>query len=115
MTKPFKRDVIPFLSRMETGGMDAVNVVKCSEGGAAAPALPEGTDLGSLRYAYDIVYSPRVTPFMRACESAGAAVSNGLDMLIYQAIVADEIFTGKEGDVAAMKAAAIKAIEESGR
>ena len=52
---------------------------------------------------------------MRACESAGAAVSNGLDMLIYQAIVADEIFTGRQGDIAAMKAAAIKAIEESGR
>ena len=36
VTKPFKRDVIPFLSRLETGGMDAVNVVKCGEGGAVA-------------------------------------------------------------------------------
>lgn len=202
VTKPFKRDIIPFLSRLETGGLDAVNVVKCGgsgavgyntdadgfaaalmelagdvsgarvlmigAGGAAeavacalkklgsevavinrthskaealaakfgmravksaaeagsaeiivncatpsadAPALPEGTNTGALRYAYDIVYSPEVTPLMTACEAAGAKTSNGLGMLIYQAIIADEIFTGRSGDRLRLRAAAEQAIK----
>ena len=203
VTKPFKRDIISFLDRLETDGMDAVNVVKCSgseavgyntdaagfavalhdlagdvrganvlmigAGGAAeavacalktagadvsvvnrthakaealaekygmravrgaseagavdvivgcttpsadAPALPEGVDTSALKYACDIVYSPRVTPLMLACEAAGAKTSNGLGMLIYQAIIADEIFTGLRGDRAALRAVAERAIAE---
>ena len=205
VTKPFKRAVIPYLSAAETGGLDAVNVVKINggratgyntdadgfaaalteltgpvrgmktlmigAGGAAeavayalsrmgadvaicnrthekavrlaekfglravasakdagaaelivncatpssAPPLPEGTDLGRVRYAYDLVYSPRTTRFMTACAEAGAKTSDGLGMLIYQAIIADEIFTGLKGDRAALRKAAERALEKEGR
>ncbi len=204
VTKPFKRDIIPFLSSLETGGLDAVNVVRTNggravgyntdadgfaldfaslagdvrgarvlmigAGGAAeavafalrragaevtvynrtyaraealaekfglravksaaeagkcevfvncatppAPPLPEGADTSALAYAYDIVYSPRHTPFMAACEERGAKTSDGLGMLVYQAVIADEIFTGRRGDRAALAAAALRAIDKESK
>lgn len=205
VTKPFKRDIIPFLSSLETGGLDAVNAVKVcggravgyntdaegfmlsleqltgdvcgadvlviGAGGAAeaavyalagrgasvtvynrtyskaaalaakagvraierasdagraeifvncatppAPALPTGADTSALKFAYDLVYSPAHTPFMAACEDAGAKTSNGLGMLIYQAIIADEIFSGRSGNRAELARAAMLAVnKENGR
>ena len=42
--------------------------------------------------AYDMIYQPAETPFLRAAASAGCAVSNGLGMLLYQGAKALEIW-----------------------
>ncbi|MCH5162918.1 MAG: shikimate dehydrogenase [Clostridiales bacterium] len=51
------------------------------------------------KYAYDLIYTPPETPFMRRNAMAGAATQNGADMLLYQAIEGDAIMTGQELDV----------------
>jgi shikimate dehydrogenase len=45
----------------------------------------------------DLVYNPPVTGLLRAAGERGLAARNGLGMLIYQAILADEIFLGISG------------------
>ncbi len=57
---------------------------------AALCVIPE------FEYAFDLVYSPPDTPFLRRNRMAGAATANGADMLIYQAIEGDAILTGRE-------------------
>ncbi len=51
----------------------------------------DGADLSSLKFAYDTIY--RETGFLSAAKALGAKTANGLNMLIYQAIKAVEIFT----------------------
>lgn len=51
------------------------------------------------KYAYDLIYTPPETPFIRRNRTAGAMTANGADMLIYQAIEGDAIMTGKALDV----------------
>ncbi len=55
--------------------------------------------LPDFKYAYDLVYSPPVTPFLRRCARAGAKTANGEDMLIYQAIEGDAILIDRPLDV----------------
>ncbi|MDE7463938.1 MAG: hypothetical protein K2M48_02815 [Clostridiales bacterium] len=52
------------------------------------------------KYAFDLIYTPPETPFIRRNRTAGAATANGADMLIYQAIEGDAIMTGKTFDTA---------------
>ena len=70
--------------------------------------------LPSFKYAFDLVYARAVTPFMRRSESAGAAVANGTDMLIYQAILGDGTLLGKELDVEDVYDKAREILEHSG-
>ena len=46
----------------------------------------------------DIVYKPAETSLLRNCRERGLRCSNGLNMLIYQAICAFEIFSGRTFD-----------------
>ena len=45
---------------------------------------------------YDIVFNPLDTMFMKMCKDAGANAFNGLRMLLYQGVIAYELWTGKE-------------------
>lgn len=44
--------------------------------------------------AVDMIYNPPCTKFLRFAKDKGAKILNGLDMLIYQGIIAYELFTG---------------------
>ncbi len=55
----------------------------------------------------DIVYQPARTPLMRMAEQQGATSDNGLGMLIHQAALQIERFTGLEPPVEAMVAAVV--------
>ncbi len=50
--------------------------------------------LPDFEYAYDLIYSGGRTPFLNRCEQAGAKVSDGMDMLVFQAIEGDKILIG---------------------
>lgn len=54
----------------------------------------------------DVVYADWPTPLARAADAAGADVVSGLDMLVHQAAVQVELFTGLEAPVDVMFAAA---------
>ena len=59
---------------------------------------------------YDIVYNPIKTILIKEAEKRGFKTIGGLDMLIYQAERAIEIWTGKTPDTKLMKIAALEAL-----
>ncbi len=59
---------------------------------------------------YDLLYNPPVTSLLREASALGLRTQNGLAMLIYQAILSDEIYLRRTLDVSALKAAALAAL-----
>jgi shikimate dehydrogenase len=55
----------------------------------------------------DLVYSPAVTPLVAAARQQGATAVNGLGMLIHQAALAFQHWTGLDPPLEAMSAAAV--------
>lgn len=60
--------------------------------------------------AYDLVYNPPDTPFLTAARAAGAVAVDGLAMLVGQAAVAFETWTGRPADRDVMRAAVRRAL-----
>ena len=58
----------------------------------------------------DVVYADWPTPLARAALARGADVVSGLEMLISQAAVQVELFTGRAAPLEAMAAAARRAV-----
>lgn len=54
----------------------------------------------------DLVYHPLDTALLRAAAAAGARTFDGLGMLVHQAALQQELWTGRHPDVAVMRAAA---------
>jgi len=59
---------------------------------------------------FDVVYSPIKTRLLREAEEAGAKTISGLDMLIWQGVLAFEKWTGLKAPVKVMKEEIIKVI-----
>lgn len=84
------------------------------------PAVPGGDAAGecvvppgSLRPGHvvvDLVYHPERTPLLAAAEAAGATVIGGLGMLVGQAALAFELWSGKPAPRGVMHAAALGAL-----
>ena len=56
--------------------------------------LPENTTFAENAFIYDLVYNPRETKLVRATRAKGLNASTGLGMLIEQAALAFETWTG---------------------
>ncbi len=72
-------------------------------------ALPLGLDLRGLhpgQVVADLVYHPLRTPLLTAAEAAGATPVDGLGMLVHQAALAFELWTGIQAPLGVMAAAA---------
>ena len=69
-----------------------------------APATAE--QLRGVRLAYDLVYNPIETRFLREARSAGCETLSGLEMLIAQAVEQFKLWTGQESSDEVMRAAA---------
>src|ERR1044072_6532464 len=67
--------------------------------------------LRGVRLAYDLVYNPLETRFMREAKAAGCETIGGLEMLIAQAVEQFKLWTSNEPNVATMRAAAQKALD----
>jgi shikimate dehydrogenase len=76
------------------------------------PARFEALDTGQI--AYDLVYTPAVTPFLRAARDRGVEWHNGLGMLIGQAAASYRRWTGQEAPATTMSAAAVGALSDRG-
>lgn len=72
---------------------------------AAASPVTNGT-VRANHLVVDIVYEPRRTPLLVQAEAAGARAINGVGMLVHQAAIAFEHWTGREAPLDAMRAAA---------
>lgn len=64
--------------------------------------LPDGAVV------YDVIYNPKQTILLKLAEKLGFKTINGLDMLIYQAMSAQEIWFNQTPDFNAMKIAALE-------
>lgn len=62
--------------------------------------------------AFDLVYNPERTPFLRAAEAAGARPLGGLAMLVHQGAEAFRLWTGAEPPLEVMFDAARAAMKE---
>jgi shikimate dehydrogenase len=60
--------------------------------------------------AYDMIYRPAETAFLRAAKNAGCQTANGLGMLLYQGAAALELWSGQPAPVEIMRAALQKNI-----
>jgi len=67
--------------------------------------LPENTVLSKHTFVYDLVYNPRETKLVHDARAQGLNASTGLGMLIEQAALAFEKWTGVNPDRAAMQQA----------
>jgi shikimate dehydrogenase len=75
-------------------------------GMAGDPALPVPAEvLGAEHVVVDLVYEPRETPLLSAARARGAQVVPGLGMLVHQAALQVERWTGCAAPIDAMRAA----------
>lgn len=92
-----------------------VNATPIGMKGYMADQMPlEPYDLDKLNrdtVIYDIVYNPIKTILIKEAEKRGLRTIEGLDMLIYQAQRAIQIWTGKTPDFNLMKIAALEALK----
>lgn len=88
-----------------------VNATSVGMGASAAAPGPMPIDPTSLRagqVVVDLVYLPELTPLLAAAEAAGARAVGGLGMLVHQAALAVEHWTGVSPQVDVMRAAAAR-------
>ena len=102
----------------EAGEMDlVVDATPVGMDGAGRAADTPLVDPGALhpgQLACDLVYHPLVTPWLRAAAGRGATIVGGLGMLVHQAALQLELWTGREPPVGAMWTAATRRIGPEG-
>jgi len=81
--------------------------------GDGVAALIPWERVPSSALAYDVVYTPAVTPFLEAAQRRGLAARGGLGMLVGQAAGAIRIWLEVEPPLAAMEAAARAALGDA--
>ncbi|MCK9485252.1 MAG: shikimate dehydrogenase [Dehalococcoidia bacterium] len=97
----------------------AVVVQSTSVGMRGGPAegespVPAGL-VGEGQVAFDLVYTPEETPFLRQASAGGAVAIGGLDMLIHQGAESFRLWTGVEPPLEVMFQAARAALDERER
>ena len=97
------------LSSASFAGFDVVvNTTPLGTKGDAESETPAvAGDLRGVRLAYDLVYNPQQTRFLREAESVGLMTLGGLEMLVGQAALQQSIWTGRPAPVQVMRDAAL--------
>lgn len=57
---------------------------------------------------YDVIYNPKKTNLIKLAQKFNYRTVNGVDMLVYQAMEAEKIWTGKTPDFKDMKIALLE-------
>jgi len=93
-----------------------VNATPLGTRGARVDETPATAErLRGARLAYDLVYNPARTRFIKESEAAGCATLGGLSMLVAQAAAQFELWTGKSAPLETMRAAAERELETRGQ
>ena len=89
----------------EVAGADlVVNATSVGMGGDGTPLATDA--LGPAHVVADLVYQPVRTPLLEAAAAAGCRTVDGVGMLVHQAALAFELWTGMSAPLPAMAAAA---------
>ncbi len=59
--------------------------------------------IGNGQIAFDLVYKPRITEFLKNAQKRGASIISGENALVYQGAIGFEIWTGKKADIEIMR------------
>ncbi len=94
----------PSMDEAAEGAGGLVNCTPLGMVGHPGSAVTEEQTRGAA-WAFDAVYTPVDTLFLRRAEAAGAAVMSGYDLFFHQGVDAFRHFTGLEVDAAALQAA----------
>jgi 3-dehydroquinate dehydratase/shikimate dehydrogenase len=70
-------------------------------------SIATAAQLGGVRLAYDLVYNPFETKFLREAQAAGCQVLGGVEMLLAQAVEQFKLWTQTPPNVNVMRAAAM--------
>lgn len=93
-------------------------VVQCTSVGLAPDSektiVPDCKFYDKIAVGVDIIYKPENTLFMRLCREHGALAYNGIRMLLYQGVAANEKFLGRTVSKEAVEIAARKLEAASG-
>lgn len=99
-------------SELSTVVRDADLVVNATSIGMGSSDVPLDTGLlRSGQLVADLVYHPLETALLAAARARGCDVLDGLGMLVHQAAIQQELWTGSAPDVAAMRAAALAELD----
>jgi shikimate dehydrogenase len=100
---PVRIEVVEFL-RASRGAQElVVNATPLGRHGEEVP-LPA---VGPESLVVDLLYRPSATPMMTRAREAGAVAFGGLGLLLHQAALSFELWTGREPPIDVMSAAAI--------
>lgn len=89
-----------------------VNATPLGSLGARQQQTSATTDqLHGVKLAYDLVYNPSETLFMREAKAAGCQTLGGMEMLVAQARRQFKLWTGKDAPGSVMHAAAVRALK----
>jgi shikimate dehydrogenase len=95
----------------DADGVDADLVINATPLGRAGE-LPPHPPFRRGMLAVDLLYRPAVTPLQRAARAAGADAFGGLGLLLQQAALSFERWTGSRAPLEVMSAAAVAAAAE---
>ena len=106
---PVRPGVIDFDAATEVSADLVVNATPLGADGQTAPPLPR---LAPGVVVIDLLYRPAVTPLQAAARAAGAEAHGGLGLLLHQAALSFELWTGTPAPLEVMSAAALAALAE---
>ncbi len=88
-----------------------INATPLGTHGKRAEQTPAtAAQLGGVRLAYDLVYNPVETRFLREARAAGCETLSGLEMLIAQAVEQFKLWTGQDPNAEVMRESARAAL-----
>jgi shikimate dehydrogenase len=87
-------------------------VVNATPLGGAGESLPH-PPLGQGVLVVDLLYRPALTPLLASAREAGAVAFGGLGLLLHQAALSFELWTGQEPPMPVMSAAALAELTDS--
>jgi shikimate dehydrogenase len=105
---PTEVTVVAFEQADQTRAELIVNATPLGVHGEALP-LPR---LGPGVTAVDLLYRPVETPLVRSARAAGALAFGGLGLLLHQAALSFELWTGRAAPMPVMSAAAVAALDD---
>ncbi|MDP9331364.1 MAG: shikimate dehydrogenase [Actinomycetota bacterium] len=100
--------VIAFGGSVEVAADLVVNATPLGARGEELPVPPLGPEV----LVIDLLYHPAVTPLLTSARNAGAATFGGLGMLLHQAALSFELWTGQQPPLDVMSAAALTELAE---
>lgn len=85
------------ISDAASGADGLVNCTPAGMAGVGGTAIPSSV-IGAQRWAFDAVYTPVETIFLRNARAAGLALMTGYELFFHQAVDAFHAFTGRRVD-----------------